>query len=666
MMRQDVRGDLLYREAESLHQVVRQPGAGLISDAAEVSTHGKTAVFAGTLVQALVGSPPTRICAIDLETGDVRVLTSGPNSDRLPKFSPDGRHIAFLSDRSREGDFQLYFLDPQTGAAQSGPQVPGWVEYFHWSPDSQHILLGVAGHGADIAGAQGAVTSKHAPVEAPSWMPSVESEDEAYRWRRMWVCELASHSVKQVGGQSVNAWEAVWCGPEAIAAIVSDSPDEAAWYRAGLHIIDLRSGKNQQLYAPKDQLGWPAASPSGNCLAFVEAVCSDRGIVAGDLKIMEVASGRLRSVDTRRVDVSCTEWQSDDLLLVAGHRGFHTVVASYDLGRDRFSEAWSSDEITSAGRHVTVAGIRDGTDCLIVGEGFARAPEMAIIRRGSYRTIRSFDLGYESHINAMARVEQVSWSAPDGLECQGWLLLPLSKGPHPLVMNIHGGPVWQWRPMWLGRSGVTLLMLLKRGYAIFFPNPRGSTGRGQEFARGVLGDMGGADTYDYLSGLDALVAQGIADASRLGVTGGSYGGYMTSWLITQDARFGAAVSVCPVTNHVTEHLLSNIPHFVAMFLDDTYDNPGGKYFQRSPLMHVRRAKTPTLNICGALDRCTPPQEAIQFHNALRENGAESVLVVYPEEGHGIRKWPAVFDYSARVVSWFQDHIPVKDARAEGG
>ncbi len=131
---------------------------------------------------------------------------------------------------------------------------------------------------------------------------------------------------------------------------------------------------------------------------------------------------------------------------------------------------------------------------------------------------------------------------------------------------------------------------------------------------------------------------------------------MTSWLITQDTRFAAAVPVAPITNQLTEHLISNIPHFVKLFLADEYTNPGGKYFQRSPVMHAHKVRTPTLNICGALDRCTPPEEAVQFHNALLENGVRSVLVTYPEEGHVVRKPPAIFDYAARVVAWFEEHL----------
>jgi dipeptidyl aminopeptidase/acylaminoacyl peptidase len=200
-------------------------------------------------------------------------------------------------------------------------------------------------------------------------------------------------------------------------------------------------------------------------------------------------------------------------------------------------------------------------------------------------------------------------------------------------------------------------MLLRCGYAVFLPNPRGSSGQGQEFARRVVGDMGGRDVYDCLSGIDHLIAQGIADPTRLGVTGVSYGGFMTARLITQDTRFAAAVSVSPVTNWLTEHLTSNIPQWVSSFVGDHYQDPDGNYFRRSPVLYAQRAKTPTLNICGMLDRCTPAGEAVQFHRALREHGVESVLLTYPEEGHGIRKMPASIDYAARLAAWFAQHIP---------
>jgi dipeptidyl aminopeptidase/acylaminoacyl peptidase len=665
----DIRESPLYREAESLFASFRRAGSGLIIDAAEISAHGRRAVFTGTLIDA-ANESISRICLTDLGSGDTRVLTFGPNTDRLPKLSPDGRHIAFLSDRRKPGDFQLYLLDAETGECRATPTVEGWVEYLHWSPDSRRILLGVAGHGADLAAAQGAAASKTAAQDLPAWMPLVDTGEESYRWRRAWVYDLEANRVARSSAAHTNIWEAVWCGNEAIAAIVSPGPGEGLWYTARLQLIDARGGHRgaevagRDLYVPQDQLGWPSASPSGRHIAVVEALCSDRWIVAGDLRLIDTAGGQVRRLATRGIDISHTEWRSERHLLLAGHRGFETVVALYDVETDALEEIWHSEELTTGGFYTTVAGLGEPGDCALVGEGFRRAPEIAVIRGGTYQAVKSFDPGALEALSALGGVETVKWRAPDGLEIEGLLLLPASDSaagaapaaPHPLIMSVHGGPVWHYRPFWMGRRSAGTLMLLKRGYAIFLPNPRGSTGRGQAFVRPVLGDMGGADTYDYLSGLDHLIERGIADPERLGVTGGSYGGYMAAWLITQDPRFAAAVAVSPVTNQVTEHLISNIGHFVALFLEDTYSNPGGKYFERSPVMHAHKTKTPTLSTCGAHDRCTPPEEAVQFHNALLENGVKSALVVYPQEGHGVRKWPALVDYAARMVGWFEEHL----------
>ena len=666
-MKQDIRESPLYREAEGLYETLRRPGTGQFSDAAEihVSPAGAQAAFTATLVARLEGALPTRIAVADLRTGHTQLLTSGPNTDRLPKYSPDGRCIAFLSDRRRAGDFQLYLIDRASGALRSTPIVPGWVEYMHWSPDGTKILLGVAGHGADVAGWQGAVASKPLNRDLPSWIPEVDTGDESYRWRRAWVYQLSADEVLPVSLPAINVWEAAWCGNESIAAVASTGPSEGLWYSARLYLLNLESGVHREMYAPKDQLGCPAASPSGHRMAVVKALCSDRGTVAGDVCLIDVASGEVQSIDTQGVNITCAEWRSDQHLLLAGHRGFHAVVGLYDTVSNHFTEVWGSQELSSGADFIAVAGCGEPGDCALVGESFVRAPEVAVIRACVYQTVKSLDLGYSAAAKVIDSVQRVNWNAPDGLNIQGWLLTPQGKRPHPLITYLHGGPVWHWHPFWLGRPrNVFVLMLLKRGYAVFLPNLRGSTARGQEFARQVRGDMGGADTYDVLSGLDHLIDQGVADPQRLGVIGTSYGGFMSSWLVTQDARFSAAVAVAPVANQVTEHLMSNLSQFVSIFLADTYINPTGKYFERSPVMHAHKARTPTLVVCGVLDRCTPAAEAIQLHHSLLENGVETVLVSYPEEEHGIHKFPASIDYAARVVDWFEQHMSARLDRSQ--
>jgi dipeptidyl aminopeptidase/acylaminoacyl peptidase len=658
----DIRETKLYREVEALALVLRRTGSAQISDAADiqVAPDGRRAVFTATIVDKLEGATPTRIALTDLSSGDTRVLTSRSSVDRAPKFSPDGLRIAFLSDRRVAGDFQLYLLNLDSGAVQATPPVDGWVEYLHWSPDGARILLGVAGHGADIAGGHGAITSRPAREEAPSWMPIIDTGDETCHWRRAWVYRLATNTVQRIEAPQINVWEAVWCGSGTIAAICSPGPSEGLWYTARLYLIEISNGSTRELHRPPYQLGWPAASPSGKHLAVVEALCSDRWYVAGDLQLIDTVSGEVNRVDTHSVDITYAEWRSERCLLVAGHRGFESVAGVHDVASGKFSEVWKSAEVTAAGFYISVAGMNDSGDFALVGEGFTRAPEIALVRKGEYRPVKSFDLGYSEEVKTIGSVEQRTWRAPDGLDIQGWLLSPRTvRRPYPLVLFVHGGPVGHHRPRWLGRAGLHILTLLKHGYAVLLPNPRGSSGSGQAFARHVLGELGGAETQDHLSGLDYLVQQGVADPDRLGVTGVSHGGFMTSWIITQDPRFAAAVAVSPVTNHVTEQLISNIPHFVELFLQDKYTNPEGKYFSRSPVMHAHKVRTPTLLVCGALDRCTPPEEAVQFHNALRANGMTSVLVTYPEEGHHVRKLPANIDFSARLVAWFEAYMPAE-------
>ena len=662
-MEKDVRETDLYQEIEKLYTRLRRPGAGQVSDASELeaSPDGKRAVFTGVMVEKLEGTPSSCICAVDLTNGETKVLTFGPNTDRSPKYSPDGDHVAFLSDREKRGNFQLYLLNPSSGAARRAPVVEGWVEYLHWSPDGGRILLGVAGHGADIASGQGAVSSKKSAVDdAPSWLPEVETGDESYRWRSAWIYDLRKNEVSKLESAGLNIWEAVWCGDDKIAAVTSPGPSEALWYTATLHIIDIESGAARELYRPQDQLGWPAASPSGRRLAIVEAVCSDRGIAAGDLLLIDPATGDAERIDTNGVDVAFTQWRSEERLLFGGCRSFETVILESDVRTGVLHECWSSEEISCGVRYPALAPSGDGIgDCLFIGEGFFRAPEIAAVRNGVYSTIKSFDSDYDGRTAEwVASAESITWTAPDGLKIHGWLLRPRGNGPYPLVLEVHGGPVWTHQPGWFGRGSRSLaaLALLKHGYAIFKPNPRGSSGRGKEFARLVVGDVGGAEMLDHLSGLDYLVGRGVADPDRIGIMGGSHGGYMTSWTITQDQRFAAAVSVAPVTDWCSQHLTSNIPHFDLTFLNCRYGEPGNLYFTRSPIMHAAKAKTPTLSIAGALDKCTPPTQAVEFHNALIESGVKSALVIYPQEGHGVRELPAAIDYVSRIVAWFDEHM----------
>jgi dipeptidyl aminopeptidase/acylaminoacyl peptidase len=250
----------------------------------------------------------------------------------------------------------------------------------------------------------------------------------------------------------------------------------------------------------------------------------------------------------------------------------------------------------------------------------------------------------------------LTWESSDGQTVQGLLSVP-RKGaaPYPLVLQVHGGPTHAVRETWVGRDPQASC-LVARGYAVLQANPRGSSGRGAAFAEAVRGDMGGLDVDDLLSGVQHVVALGLADPARLGITGISYGGFMASWVPTRTDVFAAAVARSPCTDWLLQHLTSNIAEFDRRFLDGEPFDAASQYAERSPLRHADRIRTPMLLTAGLNVLATPPSQAQVLYTALHERGIETELVLYPEEGHGVRQPLTLADQCARMVAWFDRHL----------
>ena len=656
---QDLRQTPLYGEIEAFFREALEPGFGSVSAPSDPrpSPDGRWVAFRGERLDALEGHPLGRICLAASDGSGVRQITFGPNDDDQPRWSPDGRSLTFRSDRAEEGRHQLYAMDVDgIGEARPLPTVDGVAEQHAWSPDGTRLLVVVAGTEAEQSDAVGSGTVG-GDGDLPAWIPLVESSDRVEESRRrLFVLGMASEALTPAARPDLNVWEAAWCGPDRIAAIVSDQPGESAWYGSRLVIIDPALSTDRTLLETDVQLGWVCAPADGTRLAVVEALCSDRLVVAGDLLLLDPDGGDPRRVDAGDVDVAWPVWRDDGSLVAAGIRWLDSVVLDVDVDAAVAKERWATSEAIGA---LFIQAGPLGSDVVVPLQSLDRPPELVVVGDGELRTVAATrHAGTDRIRSAIGSRQQLTYPAPDGTSIEAVLTVPRSEPPFPLILHVHGGPIWGYQDFW---PSVLMAVLANRGYAFLQPNPRGSWGRGRGFASAVVGDMGGADALDLLAGLDHVIETGMADPERIGVMGGSYGGFMAALLPSLDRRFRAAVSLSPVTDWYSERFESNLGAWSVGFLGGEPHDRREHYHERSPVLLADRNRTPTLLTAGFHDRATPTGQAVELHRALREQEVPTDVVLYPQEGHGVRNFPTVIDLTTRIVAWFERFLPTERA-----
>ncbi len=566
---------------------------------------------------------------------DGEPLTEPGAADAVPRLSADGSQLAYASDRGHAGRMSLWLH----GRGEPG-DIAGSVEDIRWSPDAARLLVLAADVGSDRAGAQSATKIKEAGAEEED--PKVIRP--AQHWRRLYLVEVASGETREVSPEGVNVFEFDWAGGDAVA-VCTDEPSESAWYDAWIGRLDLDARTAERVHTAEWQLQSPRISPGGR-LAWIEGFASDRAVVTGTVHVL--GEGPLAP----ELDVTWIAWDGDETLWYAGSRRAGSHFGRLAVGGG-YEELYAGDAVVGVRfqQRIAVGGGR----VVAAFESVTEPPEVVDFVNGEAQALTSLNEDLAA-VADVADWSDYTWESFDGLEIQGLLCLPRERGdgPLPLVVYVHGGPTgtWTWQFPYS-----TWTLLAQEGYALLLPNPRGSSGRGQEFARANLGDMGGGDLQDILAGVDALVRDGVVDDARVAITGGSYGGFMASWAVTQTDRFAAAIPFAVVTDWTSFHYTTNIGQFDVLFLQGRPDDPNGPYPKWSPVFQARNAKTPTLIVHGQEDLCTPLPQATEFYNALVEAGCEAELVVYPREGHGwterehqLDAWNRIRDWLARFLA----------------
>jgi dipeptidyl aminopeptidase/acylaminoacyl peptidase len=584
-------------------------------------------------------------------------VNGGERTDFDPAWSPDSKMLAFFSSTSKKEQRQLWTVNavdsnPKTMGLKPqllvGIDLNGYAARPRWSHDGKQIAF------LYIEGASGG-----GPLMAAPQMTGVI--DTAIHNQRIAVVDITNGKLLQVSPPDLHVYDYDWSPDDkTFVATAAPGPGDNNWWIAQIYTIDIAKGDATSVYKPWFQVAVPRWSPDGKSIAFIEGIMSDEGFHGGDLFSM-TADGRnvTNRTSNRKASVNSFFWQALDRILLVEYIGGGSAISELNPTDNSTRTIWKGPEgIHAFGNFPNFALSKDDSMAAMVRSSYNSPPEIFVGPIGKWQQLTNNNAGLQP---SWGKAESIEWTS-DGSNIQGWLVPPAKIDPgkkYPMVVLIHGGPssvtTSEW-PASFGMSRAIIAALSTRGYYVLLPNPRGSYGQGEDFTRANVKDFGGGDLRDDLAGVDAAIKKYPIDATRLGVTGWSYGGFMTMWTVTQTDRFGAAVAGAGIANwqsYYGQNLIGQwmIPFFGA----SVYDDPE-IYEKSSPIRFIKNVKTPTLVIVGERDAECPAPQSYEFWHALKTLGVPTKLIVYPGEGHMFLDPKHQVDRLEQTVAWFDKYL----------
>ncbi|MDO7844089.1 S9 family peptidase [Sphingomonas immobilis] len=552
-------------------------------------------------------------------------------------FAPDGS-LAWLA-RDRAAGTVTLAVGKRTIATVAGiAQTP------RFSPDGKRIALLVTIGAAKEAGANQAGVRQVGEIG--------EHNDE----QRLAVFDIgrapvAAASLRPLSPAGRYVYEYDWT-PDGKGFVATTAPGngDANWWVATLDAIDAQTGAVRTIAKPATQANFPRVSPDGRTVAYIGGLMSDFGSVGGDVWEVPFEGGtpvnRTAHADITTTSLAVTRGG----FMVTGLAGDHAAIAPF--GAAAAGPPFMAAASFSAG-DARAAYSADGRTVATVVQDYAKAPA---IYAGPVAAPVQITHDNDA-VPALATARSIEWKS-DGFDVQGWLLAPVGADPKkkaPMITIVHGGPAAAHVPGYVA-PGSSSADLLAAGYYIFLPNPRGSYGQGEAFTAANRRDFGGGDLRDILAGIDAVEKVAPIDDARLGLTGASYGGFMAMWANTQTQRFKAIVAGAGISNWISYYGTNGIDQWMLPYFGKTLYDDEAAYRAPSAIYFMKQARTPTFIWVGERDIEVPPTQSIEYWHALKDLGVPASLVIYPDEGHGVRGQGNAEDLRARTVAWFDRYL----------
>ena len=578
----------------------------------------------------------------------VEIPVDAERTDFDPAWSPDSKMLAVFSSGGEKEQRQLWMVDADSSSPKKITNLNGYAARPRWSHDGRQIAF------LYIEGAGGGGPLMAAPA-------TTGVIDTAVHNQRIAILNVGTGQLSRVSPENLHIYDYDWSPDDkAFVATAAPGPGDNNWWIAQIYTIDIAKGDSKSIYKPSLQVAVPRWSPDGKSIAFIEGLMSDEGFHGGNLFTVSAGgSDVVNRTSSRKTSINSFFWQEPDRIVLIEYVGGGSAISELHLSNNSAQTIWKGPEgIHAFGNFPNFALSRDGKVAAAVRSTYNSPPEVFAGPLGEWRQLTKDNA---TLLADWGKAESVEW-ANEGFNIQGWLVPPAKVEPgkkYPMVVLIHGGPssvtTSEW-PASFGMSRAIIAALSVRGYYVLLPNPRGSYGQGEEFTRANVKDFGHGDLRDTLAGLDVVTKKHPIDPARLGVTGWSYGGFMTMWTVTQTDRFRAAVAGAGIANWQSYYGQNLIDQWMIPFFGaSVYDDPS-VYEKSSPIRFIKNVKTPTLVIAGERDAECPASQSYEFWHALKTLGVPTQLIIYPGEGHLFVEPKNQADRMDQSVAWFDKYL----------